>query len=65
MNSQIINEQRKRRIASSLAEGAQEAILDVPNRKPPVLTEPFHPPALGRRPQASNASTSRRRPGTN
>jgi hypothetical protein len=44
MNSQIINEKRKRRIASSLAEGAQEAILDVPNRKPPVLTEPFHPP---------------------
>jgi hypothetical protein len=38
VNSQIINEQRKRRIASSLTEGAQEAILDVPHRKPPVLT---------------------------
>jgi hypothetical protein len=44
VNSQIINEKRKRRIASSLAKGAQESILDVPYRKPPLLTEPFHSP---------------------
>ena len=44
VHPQIINEKRKRRIPSSLAEGAEKAILDVPNGKPPVLTEPFHPP---------------------
>jgi hypothetical protein len=43
VNPQIINKKGERWISFSLAEGAQKPILDVPNRKPPVLTQPFNP----------------------
>ena len=50
VHPQIINEKGKRWIGSSLTKGAEEAILDVPHGKPPVLTEPFHPPRTGTAP---------------